>query len=721
MRSISLALFLAAGVCLAVPVEKWVQTTRSDFEEGKTDGVAILGEGQLALAPTLDKLLSPTVAHLWSLAATRDGTIYAATGTDATLLRIRRGKAEKFFRSPEKSDFELLAVAVGKDGTVYVSSAPSGTIYKIGEDGKAKVVFKAQTPYVWALAVGDDGTVLAATGPKGKVLKISPKGKATTLLEANANHVLCLALAPDGMLYAGTDTRGLVYEINQDGEARVAYQASESEIRAMTLSPDGTLYFATAATKTQPKPSTTTQTRTYTIGTRTFTVRSSSATSSQPSSQKPSAPGTKISATNTIYRLDTRGRVAEVASLKGGLFFSLAWHHGRLYAGTGNDGKLYRIEDHQPVMLADTPESQITALLPTADGLLAATANSGRIYRLGGHRRQGTFTSEVYDTGSISTWGTIAWQALTPPGTSIILATRSGNVKPPDETWSEWSGEYTRPQGTRITSPPARYIQYRATLRTRGGSSPVLDEVAIAYAESNRAPVVAKITLTKPPKPRRPTVPSQPGQPRIPRPTPPPRSVNSKKQPAKPQRGPFADTLRIMWQASDPNKDQLTYSVFFRGEDEKRWKVIRRDLMTTYYDWDTHAVPDGPYRIRLVASDVRTNPPDAALEGHRTTEAFLIDNTPPTVSDLAVRVNRDRSVRVTARCTDAGSGLASGEFSIDGGKWVGLSAQDGLFDSASERLDFTTKPLERGEHTIVVRVKDEADNSGAGKVVFVIE
>ena len=720
MRSITAVWVLAASVCLAVPVEKWVQTTRSDFEAGKAEGVAVLGRGQLALAPALEKLQAPALPHIWSLAASRDGTLYAASGTDATLLRLRRGKAEVFFKAPEKSDIELLAVAVGKDGAVYASAAPSGTIYKITKDGKAKVFFKAGMPYVWALAVADDGTVFAATGPGGKVLKISPRGKATELVRANAKHVLCLALAPDGMLYAGTDTRGLVYEINQAGEVRVAYQAAESEIRAMTLAPDGTLYFATAATKT-PAKRTTSQTRTYTIGGRTFTIRAPSSASSRSSSQKPSAPGTKVNATNTIYSLDPRGRVATVASLQGGLFFSLAWHQGHLYAGTGNEGKLYRVEDHQPVMLADTPESQITALAATPDSLFLATANSGRIYRLGGHRHQGVFTSEVYDTGSISRWGTISWQAHTPPGTSVVLATRSGNVKPPDETWSKWSAPCTRAQGTRITSPPARYIQYRATLKSKGDASPVLDEVAIAYAESNRAPVVRKITLTKPPKPRRPSIPTQPGQPRTPRPTTPPRSVNSKKQPATPQRGPFADTLRIIWQATDPNKDQLTYSVYFRGEDETRWKLLRRDLTTTYYDWDTHAVPDGPYRIRVVASDARTNPPDAALEGQRTTEAFLVDNTPPTVSDLAVKVNRDRSVRVTARCTDPGAGLASGEYSIDGGKWTGLSAQDGLFDSASERLEFTTRPLERGEHTIVVRVKDEAENSGAAKIVFVIE
>jgi len=199
------------------------------------------------------------------------------------------------------------------------------------------------------------------------------------------------------------------------------------------------------------------------------------------------------------------------------------------------------------------------------------------------------------------------------------------------------------------------------------------------------------------------------------------RPLNTKKQAAAPQRGPFADRVRIMWQATDPNKDALLYTVYFRGEDEKAWKKLRQRLAGAYFDWDSHNVPDGAYRVRIVASDAGSNPPDQALEAERTTEAFIIDNTPPTVGDLQVRVGKDRVATIAARCTDKGAGIAAAEYSIDAGDWATVPAADGIFDSHTETVEFKTKPLEKGEHTIVVRAKDDADNSGAAKAVFVVK
>ncbi len=248
----------------------------------------------------------------------------------------------------------------------------------------------------------------------------------------------------------------------------------------------------------------------------------------------------------------------------------------------------------------------------------------------------------------------------------------------------------------------------------------------LSYAQSNRRPVFSQVQIQSAPKPPRrpmPTPAPQPGQMGLqpPMPAQPTPSRASKAQAPLSPRGPFAETIRISWQATDPNKDDLVYAVYFRGEDEKTWKKLQDKLNAAYYDWDTHAVPDGLYRIRVVASDAPTNPPAEAEEGEKTTEAFLVDNTPPTVAGLAVRIAKDKSLAVTAQCSDAGSGLAEGEYAIDGGEWTSLAPVDGLFDSQGEALDFKVPALEKGEHTLVVRVRDQAENSGAAKVVFTVE
>jgi len=738
-RRLLLCLLVCCGAAArGVPVEKWVETSAADFDKGQAKAVSVLSLGQVALAPDLKPLLKDPVPHIWALAADSKGAVYAASGTEPKLLRITGDKVETVFTSPVKTDLEVLAVAVGADDAVYVSAAPSGTLYRIGADGKAEAIHKGDDPYIWAIAVGSDGTVYAATGPNGKALKIAPKGKATTLLSAGSRHLLSLLLAPDGSLYAGSDKDGLLYHVSPKGETRLAYDAEGSDIRALALDRQGRLLFATAGpagttaastAPTTPGPSP--------MGTRTFTIRGQDAGDApgdgpgssppSPAPAEPSAAAPRPTGGNAIYRLMPDGDVLRIVGITGVSFYSLAWHNDRLYAGTGNDGRLYSIEGNQVVRLANLDDAQITALAVAKGRLLLATANSGRVYEVAAdHVATGTLVSTVHDSQTHSRWGVVSWDARVPAGASVTVATRSGNAATPDDTWSPWSAELTRAVGDHVLSPAARFIQYRVTLKAgAGGATPVFDEIALCYAQSNRRPVIAQVQLQRPPKPRKPMpMPTTGGMPMsgtsMSQPGPMPGAPGGARRPPSP-RGPFAETVRIFWQASDPNKDDLVYAVYFRGEDEKNWKKLEGKLNATFYDWDTHAVPDGSYRIRVVASDSPTNPPSQAQEGEKITDAFLVDNTPPAVTDLAARVAKDGTITVTGKCSDAGCGLAGGECSIDGGDWVSITPVDGIFDGQAEALSLRITALPKGEHSIVVRVSDEAENTGAAKCVLTID
>ena len=98
--------------------------------------------------------------------------------------------------------------------------------------------------------------------------------------------------------------------------------------------------------------------------------------------------------------------------------------------------------------------------------MLFATSNPGKVLRLSPARAdRGTYTSDVRDAQTVATWGAIRWQAPAPPGTRVEISTRSGNTRTPDETWSDWSAGVRRsPEGSPITSPRARYLQWRAVL-----------------------------------------------------------------------------------------------------------------------------------------------------------------------------------------------------------------------------------------------------------------
>jgi len=723
-------------------VEKWVQTTRTDFEAGDAKGIAILPLGQIALAPELKALLTDPIAHVWALAADPKGTVYAATGFGAKVLRVQGDKVDTFFASPEKNDLEILAVAVAPDGAVLAAAAPSGTLYRIAPDGKAAALYKGSDQYIWGLATSPDGTIYAATGPNGKLLKITPNGKATTLVTAKTSHFLCVLRAPDGTLYAGSDKKGLLYQVTPDGKSSVAYDAGDTDIRALALDPQGRLYFATASAgppvgrPSAPQPQLRPSTVTVRVGSEDQGEREQGGEEgaaqpqptplpSRPMPVQPGPPGGR-GVPNAIYRLAPNGDVAKVVTLPVA-FYSLAWHDGHLYAGTSPDGKLYRLDDDQPVQLARLDQAQITAITAIGGQLLLATANPGQIQRaIAGHAPSGTFLSDAFDSSSHSRWGQIKWDARVPQGTTLTLATRTGNVSQPDATWSPWSAEHGEGEAPAepktITSPAARFIQYRATLKTtQPKDTPVLDEVVIAFLQANAPPQIAQVTIGRPGKQRPPSSPSQPGQEGASPSPPSARSVGTNKQPVASQRGPFAERVRIAWQASDPNKDELRFSLYYRGEDETTWKKVKDSLTATSYEWDTTAVPDGLYRFRLVASDIGGNPPPLALEKEYVTEPFGVDNTPPAVEEVKATVNADRTVAVSARLKDASSAIASAEYSVDGGEWTSLAPADGVFDAKVETVELKTAPLDKGEHSIVIRARDEAENTGAGKAVVKVE
>src|SRR5213076_2957346 len=123
-------------------------------------------------------------------------------------------------------------------------------------------------------------------------------------------------------------------------------------------------------------------------------------------------------------------------------------------------------------LLARASARQITALLRDASGrIVGATSNPGKVFALSSDRAtRGTYESDVRDAGTVATWGAIRWRATARTG-ELEISTRSGNTATPDQTWSSWSGAYTTAGGDKITSPNARYLQWRAVLKSSPSSS----------------------------------------------------------------------------------------------------------------------------------------------------------------------------------------------------------------------------------------------------------
>ena len=95
----------------------------------------------------------------------------------------------------------------------------------------------------------------------------------------------------------------------------------------------------------------------------------------------------------------------------------------------------------------------------------------------------------------------------------------------------------------------------------------------------------------------------------------------------------------------------------------------------------------------------------------------MIDNTPPSVTILPVRY-ANGTAHVEFDAVDAASPLRRCEYSLDAASWVPVSSGDGVIDSMREHFVLELTGLPAGEHLLVIRVADSANNTGLAKVVL---
>jgi hypothetical protein len=171
------------------------------------------------------------------------------------------------------------------------------------------------------------------------------------------------------------------------------------------------------------------------------------------------------------------------------------------------------------------------------------------------------------------------------------------------------------------------------------------------------------------------------------------------------------NVIKVTWKVDNPDNDQLRYRVAFRREGQNMWRdVVRPDevLTKSEVDWDTGALPEGKYRVRVEASDEIANPPETVQKHALESPPVVVDNTPPIFRSLSLTQRRLR-----ARISDGVGPIARVELTVDGKlEWRPLAAADGVFDSPDEEVDAdVTSLVPPGSHIVAVRAFDEAGNS----------
>ena len=394
---------------------------------------------------------------------------------------------------------------------------------------------------------------------------------------------------------------------------------------------------------------------------------------------------------------------------------------GRLVTGTGNRGKIYVIRGNQYTDLAKASANQVTAFARAPKGgLYAATSNLGKIFLLGPSPvAEGTYESDVFDAKNFSKWG----RAEVRGSGSFDLFARSGNVDNPDRNWSKWKKIDVQKE-LPMDAPSARFIQWKAVLRS-GGQLPVIDSVILNYLPKNVAPEVEDVTVmvgSRVP----PGAHSEPG--------------NSASYEASIPTIRDRHYIAVKWKAHDENDDTLQYDVYYRGEGETRWKLLREGVDDRFVNLETDMFPDGGYTIRVVASDAPSHSPEETLTGEATSPRFEVDNTPPRIELLNAKVEGNQ-VHLTFRAVDSFSPIKRAEYSIDADDWQLVEPVGQISDYKIENYDLNVPiptastseldsavekvPSKRSartssaaeEHTIVIRVYDRFENMGTNKVV----
>jgi hypothetical protein len=166
----------------------------------------------------------------------------------------------------------------------------------------------------------------------------------------------------------------------------------------------------------------------------------------------------------------------------------------------------------------------------------------------------------------------------------------------------------------------------------------------------------------------------------------------------------------LQWKGSDPNGDPLTYKVELQREGATTWTEIAKDLDASSFTWDTNALPDGRYRVRVTASDAEGNGLGEGLTGQATSEPFGIDNTPPAVTRFEARPEPG-AVAVSGAAEDGQTLITRLEVALDDGDWQLISPAGGLADE--QKVEFSAKipDVSAGPHSVAVRAVDQAGNT----------
>jgi hypothetical protein len=656
-----LGLVAVAAPAAAVGTRRFVLDKEADFKGGDLKGVAVDSRGSVRAGLNLGAIPVTQASSVWAALPQKDGSVLLGTGNEGKLLKVSNGAVSVL---AETKTLALTSLATAWGGAVAVGTLPDGKVMK-WENGKlTELATLPGAKHVFSVAFDQKANALyAATGPEGKLFRITANGNAQVYFDAEEQHLMSVAVAADGTVYAGASEKAKLYKLSGPGRATVLYDFSRTEVRAIAVDAKGVVYAIANDLKAG------------------FTVPSRP-TRGGDGTAGPTANTTKARGKGTLYRFTPDGKPERLYDSDEEHFTSLAiGDDGHPYVGTGAEGRVYTVDDARRVALvADIEERQVGALVLAGASRFVGGSDPAVMHPVRGvGGAEAVWTSKVMDAGLRARFGMMSWESTGP----IDVSTRSGNTKEPDDTWSAWSRDSAAPG--MVGSPAGRYFQVRA--RFAKDKNAELSAFEVAFVTDNLRATVDEVTA---------------------------RNRREGGDDIRTSGGPVTkkpDTkLALSWKTDNPDKDELRYRLQYRLVGTGTWyDLTKKDEVLTKesYDWDTSTLPEGRYRVRVVATDELSNPPDLVTRDDAESGIVLVDNTPPRVDGLKA-VNR----RVQGVALDGVGPIQRIEVALAGtDDWVPFFPTDGIFDEAREEFDLDVSSLATNVPALLaVRVFDDANN-----------
>ena len=360
------------------------------------------------------------------------------TGNEGKLLKVQAGNVSVL---AETKALAVTSLANAWGGSVVLGTLPAGKVMKWDRGKLADLATLPGAQHVFALAFDAKNNALyAATGPEGKLFRLSANGTAQVYFDAEEQHLMSVAVGPDGSVYAGSSDKRTI-QGEGPGRGSVLYDFGRTEVRAISVAANGEVYAIANELKSG------------------FNVPARPGKNQDTTPAGPTQSAAKAKGKGTLYRFGTDGRPERLYDSDDEHLTSLSLgDDGRVYVGTGAEGRVYSVDASSRVALvADVDERQIGALVLNGTERLIAASDPAVLHPVRGvGGADAIWTSKVFDAGLRAKFGRISWEATG----AIEVSTRTGNTKEPDDTWSAWSREVA--EAGPVASPPGRFFQVRA-------------------------------------------------------------------------------------------------------------------------------------------------------------------------------------------------------------------------------------------------------------------